>query len=194
MNLILAAMILGGACNVRANVVAAPVVTTTAAYVQLPVLDPYFHYTVGAAQRLRKLEEIAERQMAIVEQQRQLIEQYRIGAVAPGQPADSPIESQARQILQASCVKCHSGDSPKGGIRLDGELDVATKLLVDGVVTSGAMPPKPAEQLDDNTASVISTWATEDQAAVRAFLRAQVKQAKQTPAIKPGMPMPPTSQ
>lgn len=182
MNAILAIVLLGGSCNVcnAKAVVAAPVVTTTAAVVQLPVLDPYWHYAAGQAERIRKLEEIAIRQ---AETQQRIVEALTAGAAAasPGQPAPPPADP-ARQLLADHCVKCHGAAKQAGGLRLDVELDAPTKLLVAEVVQSGAMPPKPQPALSDEDAATIAAAMAADSKALRAWLRAQRMQPQPPPA------------
>lgn len=57
--------------------------------------------------------------------------------------AQLPAAAQAihSTVLQATCVKCHSGAEPKGDVRLDGELTDALKLRAMGMVWQGKMPP-----------------------------------------------------
>lgn len=127
--------------------------------------DPYW-YVAGqqnaTEQRLRKLEEIADKQV-------QILEYMKSGS--PAGMVTSQVEQNARAVLQRSCVKCHTGDNPKGGVALDGELSTAEKLLVANVVQSGEMPPPPAKELSDEDYASLQAWANEDRAAVRELLR-----------------------
>lgn len=151
----------------------APVQTQVYAYAQVPLYDPQW-YVVGESARLRKLEEIVERQQVLAEQQAQAIELLRGAASAAGAGnGESALAVEARRILAVNCMSCHSGAEIKGGVDLSGALDLPTKLLIAEVVGSGVMPPTPKEPLSDQDAATIAAWATEDKKAVREFLKAQ---------------------
>lgn len=105
----------------------------------------------------------------LLTQQTQLIQALN---ASPAAVKVSANESAARAILQRSCVSCHSGAKPKGGIDLAGSLTVAQKLLVADAIETGSMPPKPADVLADADFQAVRKWAYEDKAAVRQFLKA----------------------
>jgi hypothetical protein len=96
----------------------------------------------------------------------------------PAAAADSPqnvefFEKQVRPLLVARCQKCHSGEKPKGNLRLDSRVDMMTggdtgpaivpgdpkeSLLVDAINYGDTyqMPPKsklPAEEI-----AVLTRW------------------------------------
>lgn len=60
-------------------------------------------------------------------------------------------ETKLTQFFRQNCVRCHGPDEPKGGVRLDGQVDT---LLVDSelletitmLLESGEMPPEDAPQ------------------------------------------------
>lgn len=173
MTLVFAAVLAGDVCHQKQAVVThhQPAIALT-----VPYVDPYWSFVVGngADARIKKLEESIDKLTTIADRQAQILEHLRGqgtgGATAAG---ESAITIQARSVLQTNCASCHTGDAAKGGLRLDGELSVADKLLVSQVVTSGAMPPQPKEPLSDDEAAIIAAWANEDKAAVRAWLRSQ---------------------
>lgn len=143
---------------------------------QTAYVDPYYTYVIGddLRERLDRLEEIAERQQDLVEQQAQIIEKFRAGSAGPVAAAESP----ALAVIRQNCAKCHSGEGGKGGFSLDQPLDQGLKLLIADAVSSGRMPPEPAEPLSDADASLIDAWSKEDKESLRDFLR----QMRRTPA------------
>lgn len=167
----------GGDCNVQRVVshqeYVAPVVHQQSYAVQFPV----FVYSVSDTQRVDALTKIAEQNAAILQQQTQLIQALNASPAVAAKA--SPSEAAARAILQRSCVSCHSGAKPKGGIDLSGALTVGMKSLVADAVEDGRMPPKPEAVLSDADFQTLDKWKKEDRAAWRAFLLANVK--KSTP-------------
>jgi len=119
--------------------------------------------------------QMIERLTAIAEQNQQILQAIRSsGAAAPVGPAESAVTTAAKEVMKASCVKCHNATNKKGEIDLTGPLDAQTKLLVEEVSRSGAMPPKSeGKELSDEDFAKISAWAHEDKDAVRAALRAK---------------------
>ena len=122
--------------------------------------------------------QMIEKLAAIAEQNQQIIQTLRQSSTAPAGPAESAVTAAAKAVLNASCVKCHNATNKKGDVDLTGTLDQQTKLLVEEVSRSGAMPPKSeGKELSDEDFAKISAWAHEDAKAVRAALRVK----KETP-------------
>lgn len=164
-----------GQCGHVQAVVAQPVVTTyqTQAVLAAPYVA-YPYWAVGDGERLKKLEELNEKLVTLQEQNQIVIQSLRANSTEqPGGVSEAT--KAARAILDNRCVKCHQGDSPKGGIDLSKKLSTAEKLLVEDEVMSGRMPPKPANPLSDEDFVTIRTWAHEDKQGVKAFLKQQAK-------------------
>lgn len=66
-----------------------------------------------------------------------------------------PVMEQQTGVLQDTCLKCHSGDEPKGGLDMTGELDAGTKLQMMTKVWRGEMPPN-APLPDDQAAELFN--------------------------------------
>lgn len=139
----------------------------------IAVTYPTFVYAAGESLRLAKLEEIAAQNAALQQQQAELIQALRAGAVPPA-PAHSATQTAAARIVATSCLKCHHGATAKGGLDLAelGKLTTAQKLLVVDKVETGEMPPAPAQPVGDADFQALRKWALEDRAAVRALLKA----------------------
>lgn len=161
---------------VQRRIVAQPVVQAYSASYAAPVVAavqyPTFLYVVGQDAKVEALAKIAEQNSLLLKQQSELIQNIRETPQAPAAPAASKLETAARALMAKSCVSCHGGAKPKGGVDLSGPLTTATKLRAANVVRTGEMPPKPAAQLSDDEFNVLQAWATEDGAAVRAALKA----------------------
>ena len=79
-----------------------------------------------------------------------------------------PVPQVVGDLLQSSCIKCHSGEEPKGGLDLEVVLeDGATApmedwRLVHRVLTSGEMPPEdepsPTTPVRDAAISQLRDW------------------------------------
>ena len=79
-----------------------------------------------------------------------------------------PVPQVVGDLLQSSCIKCHSGEEPKGGLDLEVVLeDGATApmedwRLVHRVLTSGEMPPEdepsPTSPVRDAAISQLRDW------------------------------------
>ncbi len=85
-------------------------------------------------------------------------------AVRGAEVADS-VAPQARAFLDTYCVKCHSGDKPKGDLRLDrltpdltSADDFKTWRAVREQIESGEMPPKGKPQPPPEEARALTTW------------------------------------
>jgi mono/diheme cytochrome c family protein len=124
---------------------------------------PPSYYSVGAA---IQEEAIAERVASLV--------LSKLAAMPAGQPAEpgapEPIPGEHAQLHQsavnASCVKCHSGDSPKAGIDLTNlsDLDCETRLAAIRAVLNQSMPK--GGQLDPaEVGDVLTELAGEDPAS-----------------------------
>jgi cytochrome c553 len=61
------------------------------------------------------------------------------------QQLQSPVQQQATGIIAAKCASCHSGESPKGGVDLTGEIgdDIFRRSMeiLSGKDVPGAMKP-----------------------------------------------------
>jgi mono/diheme cytochrome c family protein len=92
-------------------------------------------------------------------------------------PATAPGESfhyghDIAPLLNTYCVKCHSGDKPKGDLRLDFKDETAVREQLDKDrefwqrvaenVRSGEMPPKKKPQPSDRERLVITQWIDRD--------------------------------
>ncbi|MEE2856012.1 MAG: DUF1592 domain-containing protein [Planctomycetota bacterium] len=83
-------------------------------------------------------------------------------------PTTDPVPQVVGDLLQSSCVECHSGEEPKGGLDLEVVLeDGATApmedwRLVHRVLTSGEMPPEdepsPTSQERDAAILQLQDW------------------------------------
>lgn len=116
--------------------------------------------------------EMLEKLTAIAEQNQQIIQTLRQNSTAPGGQQVSAVTSAAKAVLDAKCVKCHNQANKKGDVDLTAPLDQNSKLLVEEVTRTGAMPPQSeGKELTDEEFAKISAWAHEDAKAVRAALR-----------------------
>jgi hypothetical protein len=109
--------------------------------------QPLFVYQVGIGVQASALAEAqlrAHPQYPLVQKLQERIDadpQFldKLLAVLSG---DQPQVLQAPQTqLQKSCVRCHSGDEPKGGLHLTGNLTPATLKAIKAKMAEGAMPP-----------------------------------------------------
>lgn len=136
----------------------------------IAITYPTLVYAAGEQQRLQKLEEI-------VIQQHEIIQALRQGGqlqATPQGPAISQSQQAAQKIVTASCVKCHSGPTPKGQLDLTdiSKLTMAQKLLCVDKAEAGEMPPPPAQAIADDDFQTLRRWALEDRKALREFLKA----------------------
>lgn len=72
-----------------------------------------------------------------------------------------PVESKARAVLRRSCTSCHSGQKPKKGLDLTGELDGMTMTLAAGEAELGKMPPKPHPVITSDSYKALRAWANQ---------------------------------
>lgn len=127
--------------------------------VALNQVYPPAYYSVGAA---IQEDAIAERVAAKV------LERLA-GAKMPAEPAQpgapEPIPGEHAQLNQSavgqSCVKCHSGEKPKAGIDLTGDLDCETRLKAIRAVLNQSMP-KGATLTPEQVGEVLSDLAGEE--------------------------------
>jgi hypothetical protein len=70
---------------------------------------------------------------AFREEAQRLVQQLQQMNAAPQQ--------QAGSVLSARCISCHSGESPKGGFSLDGDLSSDTKTRALEVLAGINVPP-----------------------------------------------------
>lgn len=139
------------------------------------VVDPYWAPRDNSSQRIEQLLQLAEKQAATIEKLtagKQTAEPCD-DCQTQQKPANDSIATQARAILERSCVTCHSGAEPKGGLDLTGTLTTGERLLVSDAINTGSMPPPPKEALSDTDSALIYTWAHQDKEAVRQLLRGQ---------------------
>jgi mono/diheme cytochrome c family protein len=104
------------------------------------------------------------------------------GAETPAVPAPDArqFDTEIRPILAAHCVKCHSGDKPKGDLRLDqlkpDFADETTRehwLSVMDRVTAGEMPPKAKPRPPAKDVAALSDWITGQARVALAARRAE---------------------
>lgn len=168
-------LLLGGDCHQAQAVVAQQVaVPYAAAVAYAPV---YWTYTVGQEEQLKELRAAVSELATISRQNQQLIAGLR-SAPAASEPGtgESETSRRSRAIFERACYRCHVGDKAKGDFRLDLPMSQANKLLVEEVVRSGAMPPKPEPSLSDEDFASIQAWAREDSKAVRNVLKQKGKE------------------
>ena len=99
---------------------------------------------------------------------------------AATQAAESQqFEKQFRPLLTSHCVACHSGDKPKGNLRLNDLkpdfADAASRQHWSAVVErlqSGEMPPKDKPRLPEQEVQALTGWLTPRVAAGEAAARA----------------------
>lgn len=139
------------------------------------VVDPYWAPRDNSAQRIEQLLQLAEKQAATIEKLTagKQVSEPCDDCQAQSKPASDSIATQARAILERSCVTCHSGAEPKGGLDLTGTLTTGERLLVSDAISTGSMPPPPKEALSDTDSALIYTWAHQDKEAVRSLLRSK---------------------
>lgn len=163
-------------CNVCNRVVKVQAVQHVAAsYVQTyPVVYPSLVYSMGSDQRLQKLESIAEQNVLLLQQQQLLIQTLKSNGQLNGGVAISPNLAAANRIVQASCIKCHTGAAPKGNLDMTDltKLNMGQKMLMVDMVENAEMPPKPGSPVSDDDFQALRKWALEDRQAVREFLKA----------------------
>lgn len=85
-------------------------------------------------------------------------------------------KAAAAAILSRNCLGCHSGDKAKGGVVLAGSPSLATRLLVNEVVSKGEMPPKDRRPLTADEKKTVAEWAV--------VTREELKQATHASASK----------
>ena len=80
-------------------------------------------------------------------------------------PDARSFDDAIRPILAANCVSCHSGDKPKGDLRLDqlkpdfaDEATRETWLRIAERVTAGEMPPKAKPRPAEKDVQTLSAW------------------------------------
>lgn len=101
-------------------------------------------------------------------------------STATGQPAEGPpFEEQFRPLLKRHCVECHSGEKPKGNLRLDqlqpNFADTASREKWTAVVErlkSGDMPPKDRPRPPETEVQALTGWLTPRLAAAETAARA----------------------
>ena len=97
-----------------------------------------------------------------------------------GQTADAKqFDDQFRPLLTRHCLACHSGDKPKGNLRLDRlSLDFADEagrknwLAVLKRVKAGEMPPKSKPRPPQQEIQALTDWLTSRVAVAAAAARA----------------------
>lgn len=150
----------------------APVVAYHQAYTYYQPAQAVFLYGVGDTQRLQKLEEIAQQNQQLLQQQAQLVQAISAqgGGGAQFLRQQSEKEVAARAVFRANCTSCHTGATAKGGLDLSGPpLSVGELVAVDAALATAAMPPD--GPLSDKDYGIVRQWVFEDGKAVRAYLR-----------------------
>ncbi|MSR58515.1 MAG: DUF1592 domain-containing protein [Planctomycetaceae bacterium] len=98
---------------------------------------------------------------------------------APASPVKVPGEDQVRSFLTSHCLECHSGDTPKGDLRLDQSTsDLADKtqterwLKVLKQLKAGTMPPPKKTRPPRDEVKAVTDWIAGRVAAADADRRA----------------------
>lgn len=166
--------LLGGDCHQVQQIQQVIAQPLAVQYATVPYAPVYWTYTVGQDEQIRELKNAVSELTTISKQNQQIIQQLRSTPSATNEGV-SLVTQNARKVLDNSCVRCHSGDKPKGGINLTGPILTADRLLIEEVVRTGAMPPKPEKEVSDEDFAAIEAWAREDSKAVRNMLRQKGK-------------------
>jgi uncharacterized membrane protein len=76
------------------------------------------------------------------------------------EPARAVSFDEARRIVDARCVSCHTGVSAPGGLRLDDDAELRERAEdVAHQVRTGAMPPANATGMTDEERDLLVAWA-----------------------------------